>query len=215
MKLDDLVAFVKATIDVKSTELVLRPGTAVVTTPLTLLVSLDEQGAVYDSAPSSCWAARRRRSSRAAAARCPMAEVYTYGGTVELPYIFEHRRARLHSVLSLGFSAWRVRCRCNPVVSRAPCGCAECRAESRVSCRDRVLINMHSLKSHTPLRSNARRGFSLELIPTAWPARRLRLYSSSTAAGTDVITASSVGAAAPPSRWLFETVEEAARWLVA
>ena len=89
-KLDDLVAFVKATIDVKSTELVLRPGTAVVSTLLTLLVSLDEQGAVYDSAPSSCWAARRRRSSRAAAARCPMAEVYTYGGTVELPYIFEH-----------------------------------------------------------------------------------------------------------------------------
>ena len=33
----------------KSTELVLCPGTAVVTTPLTLLVSLDEQGTVYDS----------------------------------------------------------------------------------------------------------------------------------------------------------------------
>ena len=41
--------FRKATIDVKSTELVLRPGTAVVTTPLALLVSLDEQGAVHDS----------------------------------------------------------------------------------------------------------------------------------------------------------------------
>ena len=43
-KLDDFVAFVKrvkATIDVKGTELVLRPGTAVVSTPLTLLVSLD------------------------------------------------------------------------------------------------------------------------------------------------------------------------------
>ena len=49
-KLDDLVAFVKATIDVKSTELVLRPGTIVVSTPLTRLVSLDKQGAVYDSA---------------------------------------------------------------------------------------------------------------------------------------------------------------------
>ena len=34
-KLDDLVAFVKATIDVKSTELVLRLGTTVVSTPLT------------------------------------------------------------------------------------------------------------------------------------------------------------------------------------
>ena len=41
-KLDVLVAFVKATIDVKSTELVLCPGTAVISTPLTLLVSLDE-----------------------------------------------------------------------------------------------------------------------------------------------------------------------------
>ena len=40
----------KATIDVKSTELVLRPGTIVVSTPLTRLVSLDKQGAVYDSA---------------------------------------------------------------------------------------------------------------------------------------------------------------------
>ena len=49
-KLDDFVAFVKATIDVKSTELVLRPGTIVVSTPLTRLVSLDKQGAVYDSA---------------------------------------------------------------------------------------------------------------------------------------------------------------------
>ena len=48
-KLDDLVAFVKATIDVKSTELVLCPGTAVVSTPLTLRFSLDEQGAVHDS----------------------------------------------------------------------------------------------------------------------------------------------------------------------
>ena len=48
-KLDDLVAFVKATIDVKSTELVLRPGTIVVSTPLTRLVSLDKLGAVYDS----------------------------------------------------------------------------------------------------------------------------------------------------------------------
>jgi len=31
---------------VKSTELVLRPGPTVVSTPLTLLVSLDKQGAV-------------------------------------------------------------------------------------------------------------------------------------------------------------------------
>ena len=39
-----------ATIDVKSTELVLCPGTIVVSTPLTRPVSLDKQGAVYDSA---------------------------------------------------------------------------------------------------------------------------------------------------------------------
>ena len=38
-----------ATIDVKSTELVLCPGTIVVSTPLTRLVSLDKLGAVYDS----------------------------------------------------------------------------------------------------------------------------------------------------------------------
>ena len=61
-KLDDFGAFVKATIDVKSTELVLRPGTAGVSTPVTLLVSLDEQGAVYNSVIAVfmllCWAAR-------------------------------------------------------------------------------------------------------------------------------------------------------------
>ena len=58
------------------------------------------------------------------------AEVHTYGGTVELPYIFELRRARLQcfEFVFLGV-AWALTCRCNRVASRVLRG-AECRVAS-------------------------------------------------------------------------------------
>jgi len=118
---------------VKSTELVLRPGTAVVTTPLTLLVSLDEQGAVYDSViavfmPGGAATSGQQGGCRQAPDGELRSEVYTYGGTVELPYIFELRRACLQC---FGFGFFGVACA--PHVSLQPCG--KPRAESRAECR--------------------------------------------------------------------------------
>jgi len=132
-KLDDLVAFVKATIDVKSTELMLRPGTIVVSTPLTRLVSLDKQGAVYDSVIAVFMLGGAATSGQQGGCRQAPdgelgAEVYAYGGTVELPYIFELRRACLQC---FGFGFFGVACA--PHVSLQPCG--KPRAESRVECR--------------------------------------------------------------------------------
>ena len=132
-KLDDLVAFVKATIDVKSTELMLRPGTIVVSTPLTRLVSLDKQGAVYDSVIAVFMLGGAATSGQQGGCRQAPdgelgAEVYAYGGTVELPYIFELRRACLQC---FGFVFFGVACA--PHVSLQPCG--KPRAESRAECR--------------------------------------------------------------------------------
>ena len=97
-----------------------------------VLVSLGKQGAVYDSvavfmlggdvgAAGRLPPGARRRAARG---------VYTYGGTVELPYIFELRRARLQCFELVFFGvACALTCRCNRVASRALRG-AEYRAAS-------------------------------------------------------------------------------------
>ena len=107
----------------KSTELVLCPGTAVISTPLTRLVSLDEQGAddsvIAIFMPGGAATSGQQGGCRQAPDGELRAEVYTYGGTVELPYIFELRCARLQC-FEFGFLGVAVRptCCCNRVASR-------------------------------------------------------------------------------------------------
>ena len=88
--------YAKATILVKSTELVLRPATAVVSVPLTFTVSLDAQGAAYDSAVLAFipmgWGNSMTDGLEGGCQQAPTAplraDVNTYEGNVELPFIF-------------------------------------------------------------------------------------------------------------------------------
>ena len=91
------LSFVKATTSVKSTELVMRPATAVVATPLTLIISLDAQGGEYYSLiiafiPAGAQTSGQEGGCLDAPGASLRAEVDTYDGTVYLPFQFEEAK---------------------------------------------------------------------------------------------------------------------------